>query len=99
VRHTEEIDFLVDSSIGELEVWLFEDGWASFGLQERTEDDLLVEEVVRKETDVAACFRTLGLPSEEANQLAAELWEELDEAEQAERARLTVRSGEPDGSL
>ncbi|HWL66017.1 MAG TPA: hypothetical protein VNP73_08590 [Actinomycetota bacterium] len=83
----EQIDFLVDSTLGEIEVHLNRDGWASFGLQE-TDDPLLVEDMVRKATDVARCLTTVGLPAEEASELAAELWDELDEGEQLERARI-----------
>jgi hypothetical protein len=91
----EQIDFVVESSIGGVAVWLFADGWASFSLQDPGEDAVLVEDIVRKESDVARCFVTLGLPSEEADELAAELWDELDETEQTERASIPAPRSTP----
>lgn len=91
----EQIDFVIESSIGEVAVQLGGDGWTSFSLLDPGDDPLLVEEIVRKEPDVATGLVTLGLPQDEANELARELWEELDETERAERARLPGATPEP----
>jgi hypothetical protein len=92
----EQIDFVVESSIGDVSVQLGSDGWTAFSLLDPGDDPLIVEEIVRKEPDVATGLVTLGLPQDEANELAGELWEELDEAEKAERARLPAPRSEPD---
>jgi len=84
----EQIDFVIESSIGDVSVQLGSDGWTSFTLLDPGDDPVIVEEIVRKEPDVATGLVTLGLPQDEANELATELWDELDENEQAERARL-----------
>ena len=94
MRVMEDIDFLVDSSLGEVEVLLLADGWASFRLLDDSNDPLLVEDIVRKATDVARCLITVGLPAPEADELATELWDELDETEQQERASLPGASSE-----
>ena len=83
----EEINFLIDTTMGEVDVTLYADGWASFSFTEETEDPTLVEEFVRGPAEVQSGLQTLGLTDDEAEELAEELWEELDETEQAERSR------------
>ena len=90
----EQIDFVIESSIGDVSVQLGSDGWTSFFLVDPGDDPVIVEEIVRKEPDVAGGLVTLGLPQDEANELAGELWEELDENEMAERARLPAPAQE-----
>jgi hypothetical protein len=84
----EEIDFLIDTSLGEVDVTLYGDGWGAFTFVEETEDPVLAEVFVKGPDEVAEGFQTIGLPTDEATELAEELWEELDENEQRERAAL-----------
>ena len=92
----EQIDFVIESSLGDVSVQLGDDGWTAFTMLDPGDDPLIVEEIVRKEPDVATGLVTLGLPQDEANELASELWEELDETERAERARLPGQAQEPE---
>ena len=83
----EEINFLIDTSLGEVDVTLYADGWAAMTFVEQDEDDpVMVEELVHGSDEVRQGLITLGLPEDEATELAEELWDELDEKEQSERA-------------
>lgn len=81
----ETINFRVDSSLGELDVWLNADTWVKVEMCDPSPDIPIVEEIVRSESDLGDAFTTLGLPAEEAKELAEELWEELEPQERAER--------------
>lgn len=82
----EEIGFVVESSLGELEVKLLRDGWTRVQFLEPVDDAVIVEEITRHEGDLAEALKTLGIPGNEAAELANELWEELTEEERKERA-------------
>jgi hypothetical protein len=82
------VRFLVDSSIGELEVELFEDGWTGIELSARKPGSSSVENIVRRSDDLAKGFGAMGLPEDEADALGKELWNELDEEERKERSQL-----------
>ncbi|MGH2807787.1 MAG: hypothetical protein ACRDKT_10990 [Actinomycetota bacterium] len=84
----EEIDFLIDTSLGEVDVTLYADGWGAFTFTEQSDDPVMAEVFVKGVDEVAEGLTTLGLPAAEAVELAEELWDELDENEQRERARL-----------
>lgn len=71
------IRFLVDSSVGELEVQFFEDGWAGIDLPSRGRDVLSVEDRMRNSDDLAEGFKSMGVPGPEAKELATELWSQL----------------------
>lgn len=82
----EEIVFVVESTRGDMEVRLLRDGWTRLEFQEPDEGAVIVEDIVRNDKDLAQSMRTLGLPEDEAEELAQELWDELDDDERAERA-------------
>jgi len=84
----EEIRFLVDSSVGELEVQLFDDGWTTIDPTSPTPDSTSVEDIIRNEQDLAQAFEAMGVPADEAVELAEELWSELSHEEKKERAWL-----------
>lgn len=84
----EEAHFAVDSSQGELDVWLSQDGHTSVEFTNPAPDSPSAEYPVRDEADLADCFRELGLPDREAHELAEELWAELSDEEREERRRL-----------
>lgn len=84
----EEINFLIDTSLGEVDVTLYGDGWGAFSFVEEADDPVLAEVFVKGADEVAEGLQTLGLPDDEAAELAEELWEELDEKEQREREAL-----------
>jgi hypothetical protein len=50
-----------------------------------------VETVVRSQTDLAACFQSMGLPAEEARAVATRVWNE--ELSASERYELWERRG------
>lgn len=79
---------MVDSSKGELDVWLSPDGPTSVDFTNPAPDSPSAEYPVRHEADLAECFRVMGVPHEEAQELARELWAELSEEEREERRRL-----------
>lgn len=82
------VRFLVDSSLGELEVQLFDDGWTGIDLSAGTPKAPSVEDIVRDSSDLAKGFESMGLPDDEAKELATELWNELDDEERNERSQL-----------
>ena len=82
------VRFLVDSSVGELEVQLFEDGWTGIDLSAPTPGAPSVEHIVRDCADLAEGLKSMGLPEDESNELATELWGELGEDERNERSQL-----------
>jgi hypothetical protein len=84
----EEIGFLVESSEGDLDVRLTADGWCALEFKDPGDDPVIVENVVRTAEELASSFETIGLPADEAAELAEELWDELDVNERAERARI-----------
>ena len=71
------IRFLVDSSVGELEVQFFEDGWTGIDLSSRGRDAPSVEDRMRTPDDLADGFKSMGVPDPEATELATELWAQL----------------------
>ena len=71
--------------MGELDVWLHADAWAQVEMCDPSPEIPMVEEIVRTENDLRDAFTTIGLPSDEATELAEELWEELDPKERSER--------------
>lgn len=81
----ETINFRVDSSLGELDVWLKADAWARVEMCDPSPEIPIVEEIVRSEADLGQAFATLGVPADEATELAGELWEELEPEDRAER--------------
>lgn len=92
-RVVEEVGFYVESSLGELNVRLMRDGWTSISFVEPGPDAVIIEDIVRTESDLAECFRTLQLPDGESQELAEELWDELDEEERRDRAKQLPRGG------
>ena len=81
----ESINFRVDSSLGELDLWLNADAWAQIEMCEPSPEIPMVEQIVRSEDDLGQAFAAIGLPEDEATELAEELWEELEPQERAER--------------
>jgi hypothetical protein len=84
----EYVRFLVDSSLGELEVQLFDDGWTAIDLSFPSGEAPSVEDIARDNNDLAEGFQSMGLPEDEAKELAVELWDELSDEERSERFRL-----------
>lgn len=82
----EDIGFFMESSLGDLEVRLLRDGWTRIEFQDPGEDPVIIEDIIRTDADLAAALESLGIPKDEAAELAKELWDELDETEQTERA-------------
>lgn len=82
------VRFLVDSSLGELEVQLFDDGWTSVDFSAPTPGAPSVEDLLRDSGDLAKGFESMGLPENEAKELATELWNDLSDEERSERSQL-----------
>lgn len=66
-------------------MWLGADTWAQIEMCDPSPDVPMVEEIVRSANDLRDAFATIGLPSDEATELAEELWEELEPEERRER--------------
>ncbi len=82
------VRFLVESSIGTLEIQLFEDGWAGIDLASHRRGAPSVEDRIRNSDDMTRALISLGLPEVESNELAVELWRELTEDERQARSQL-----------
>ena len=81
----EHLNFLVDTSLGEIDVWLYDHGLAELEFRSKSPQFPSVESPCRHAVELAGLFQTMGLPAEEAHELATELWSELDESERTER--------------
>ena len=82
------VRFLVESSIGELEIQLFEDGWTDIDLSSQDRGAPSVEDRIRNSDDLTQAFISMGVPVGESKDLAVELWSELTNGERQERSQL-----------
>ena len=83
----EYVRFVVEASLGEIEVQLFEDGWTGIDLSSDSGTPS-VEDRIRNSNDLTRAFISLGLPDLESKELAVELWAELSDEERQARSEL-----------
>ncbi len=84
----DHVRFLVESSVGELEVELFVDGWVAIDISSDGPGARAAENIIRNSDELARAFASLGVPEPEATEAASELWGQLDADEREARARL-----------
>ncbi len=82
------VDFGIDTSKGMLSIDISWGAWTLIRFDDWKQGDLEVDELIRNERELADGLVRVGLPPQEAETIAADVWSQLDGEDRAELAAI-----------